>query len=335
MISVIIPVYKVEKYLDECVNSVINQTYKDLEIILVDDGSPDNCPTMCDQWALKDRRIKVVHKKNGGLSSARNAGLAASNGDYIGFVDSDDFINETMYEDLMRIMLLDNKNIVVSSPITRNVDGKLSSYVVGSFVYTDGKRMRIRDYMAKFLSLSIDATVWNKLFKRDFITTMFREGRNNEDFLFMYYNCKSLFNDDLYFAVTDKSHYYYRYTSSSICHQNKNSAKRLFFDELFNIKEVKDDLSSWNRNLMEQIICLEEGKLIYACDQILKYPILKQERPNDCKFVMSELTSIGILKKKRSVASIFKIFLFRYCPSIYLLISQIKKIVILNRNTLK
>lgn len=334
MISVIIPVYKVEKYLDECVKSIINQTYKDLEIILVDDGSPDNCPVICDQWALKDKRIRVIHKKNGGLSSARNAGLAVANGDYIGFVDSDDFINETMYEDLMRIMLLDKKNIVVSSPIIKNVDGKFTPYVVGTFVYMDCKRMQIRDYMAKFLSLSIDATVWNKLFKRDFITTMFREGRNNEDYLFMYYNCKSLFNDDLYFAVTDKPHYYYRETPTSICHQNKNSSNRLFFDELYNIKEVKDDLSNWNQNLMEKIIYFEEGKLIHACDQILKYPILKQERSTDCEFVMSELISIGILKKKRSVSSMTKIFIFRYCPSIYLLISKIKHLFTLCRNIL-
>ncbi len=332
MISVIIPVYKVEKYLDECVKSVVDQTYKDLEIILVDDGSPDNCPKICDEWASKDKRIKVVHKKNGGLSSARNAGLAIANGDYIGFVDSDDFINETMYEDLMQIMLSNKKNIVVSSPIIRNSDGKFSPYVVGSFVYKDGDSMLIKDYMEKFLSLAIDATVWNKLFRRDFIKTMFREGRNNEDYLFMYYNCKSLFNNDFYFAVTDTPHYYYRDTPTSICHQDKSSTKRLFFDELYNIKEVKNDLSGWNQNLMQQVICLEEGKLIHACDQILKYPNLKQKRPMDCKFVMSELISIGILKKGRSVSSMMKIFLFRYCPSIYLLIFKIRRFATFNKS---
>ena len=82
LISIIVPVYKVEKYLDKCVESIVEQTYKNLEIILVDDGSPDNCPAMCDEWAKKDSRIKVIHKKNGGLSSARNSGLDGCTGDY-------------------------------------------------------------------------------------------------------------------------------------------------------------------------------------------------------------------------------------------------------------
>ena len=89
-ISVIIPVYKVEKYLDKCIESVVNQTFTDLEIILIDDGSPDRCPEICEQWAKKDSRIVVIHKKNGGLSDARNAGLNIATGEFISFVDSDD-----------------------------------------------------------------------------------------------------------------------------------------------------------------------------------------------------------------------------------------------------
>lgn len=104
LISIIVPVYNVEKYLDRCLNSIVNQTYKNLEIILVDDGSPDNCPSMCDEWAEKDARIKVIHKNNGGLSSARNAGIELAVGDYIGFVDSDDWIEKDMYEYLYKLL---------------------------------------------------------------------------------------------------------------------------------------------------------------------------------------------------------------------------------------
>ena len=100
----IVPVYKVEKYLDRCVESIVNQTYRDFELILVDDGSPDNCPAMCDEWAQKDERIRVVHKKNGGLSSARNAGMDVMQGEYVCFVDSDDWIELDTLEVLMDLL---------------------------------------------------------------------------------------------------------------------------------------------------------------------------------------------------------------------------------------
>lgn len=98
LISVIVPVYKVEQYLNVCIGSIVNQTYRNLEIILVDDGSPDNCGLMCDIWAEKDYRIRVIHQKNGGAASARNTGLDLARGEYIGFVDSDDMIRPEMYE---------------------------------------------------------------------------------------------------------------------------------------------------------------------------------------------------------------------------------------------
>lgn len=102
LVSIIIPVYKVEKYLHRCVHSVVNQTYQNLEIILVDDGSPDNCPRLCDEWASRDPRIRVIHKANEGLSSARNSGLDICNGEYIGFVDSDDWVSADMVEVLLQ-----------------------------------------------------------------------------------------------------------------------------------------------------------------------------------------------------------------------------------------
>ena len=104
LISVIVPVYKVEPYLQECVDSILNQTFKDFELILVDDGSPDNCPAICDDYAKKDNRVIAIHKENGGLSSARNAGLdyvfAKSNSEYISFVDSDDYVDKIFLEKL-------------------------------------------------------------------------------------------------------------------------------------------------------------------------------------------------------------------------------------------
>lgn len=103
-LSIIIPVYRVEDTLDRCVESVLKQDYDDMEIILVDDGSPDNCPQKCDDWSRKDSRIRVIHKANGGLSDARNAGLDIAQGDYISFVDSDDFISLSTYGPLMNTL---------------------------------------------------------------------------------------------------------------------------------------------------------------------------------------------------------------------------------------
>lgn len=116
-ISVVVPVYNVEKYLDRCIDSIINQTYKNLEIILVDDGSKDCSGIMCDEYAKKDERIKVIHKANGGLSSARNAGLQVATGKYIGFVDSDDDIDYAMYEKMVRCAEKENVDFVMSDYI--------------------------------------------------------------------------------------------------------------------------------------------------------------------------------------------------------------------------
>ena len=127
LISVIVPVYKVEQYLRKCVDSIRSQTYNNLEILLVDDGSPDNCSALCDQLALEDDRIKVIHKVNGGLSSARNAGLAAMTGEYVGFVDSDDWIDPQMYETLLTQMLESGAKIGVGG-IAMEYPGRTQSW---------------------------------------------------------------------------------------------------------------------------------------------------------------------------------------------------------------
>lgn len=113
-LSIIVPVYNVEKYLDRCVSSIRNQIFSDWEMILVDDGSKDNCPAMCDIYSENDKRIKVIHKENGGLSSARNAGLKIAEGEYVGFVDSDDTIQEDMYSKMIEIIKKTNVDLVMT-----------------------------------------------------------------------------------------------------------------------------------------------------------------------------------------------------------------------------
>lgn len=125
LISVIIPVYKVEKTLRRCVDSVRSQSYRELDIILVDDGSPDRCGDICDELATEDSRIRVIHKENGGLSSARNAGLALVRGKYVGFVDSDDWIESRMYQELYERMVAGNAQISVCRLVSRTQDGRI------------------------------------------------------------------------------------------------------------------------------------------------------------------------------------------------------------------
>lgn len=123
LVSIVVPVYKVEKYLERCINSLVAQTLRDIEIILVNDGSPDTCPEICDAWKECDSRIKVVHKKNGGLSSARNAGFKIATGKYVGFVDSDDDIEQNMYERMYDIITKENVDFVMSDYIRVLEDG--------------------------------------------------------------------------------------------------------------------------------------------------------------------------------------------------------------------
>ena len=113
-VSIIVPVYKVEEYLESCVNSIIAQTYSNIEIILVDDGSPDKCPEICEALKKKDKRIKVIHKQNGGLSDARNFGVKAACGEYVLYVDSDDVIEADMVEHLVKLIHDNNADIALS-----------------------------------------------------------------------------------------------------------------------------------------------------------------------------------------------------------------------------
>ena len=176
-ISIIVPVYKVEQYLHKCVDSILAQTFTDFELILVDDGSPDNCGKICDEYATKDSRIKVIHKENGGLSDARNAGLDSAIGDYVGFVDSDDYIENDMYELLYDICINNNCEISSCSSI---IHFKNKTVVNGGHPITIHTKEEAMKTMLE--GKLYDEVVWVKLFKRDlFEDVRFPVGRIYED----------------------------------------------------------------------------------------------------------------------------------------------------------
>lgn len=183
-VSIIVPVYNVEQYLDRCIQSLVNQSLKDIEIILVDDGSPDNCPKMCDEYAQNDDRIKVIHKQNAGLGYARNSGLEIATGEYVAFVDSDDYVNTAMYETLYERAYITNADATFcgfNTEVTKDVwhesrevvkDEQWEGDSIKEFMYNmiaSGKGVR----KERLYQMS----VWHAIYKRDIIK------KNNISFL--------------------------------------------------------------------------------------------------------------------------------------------------------
>lgn len=200
MISVIIPVYKVEPYLRQCLDSVVNQTYRNLEIIIIDDGSPDNCGKICDEYARKDDRITVIHKENGGLSAAWNDGISASSGEWIAFVDSDDWIDDTYFEKLIAGASNAEKiDMVISGRYYEEIGNKTIEHVAFPepfFFQEESNRdtLQLKVFVATDKKRPHDriTSVWNMLYKASlikkkecFFDTELRAGLCN-DLLFNY-----------------------------------------------------------------------------------------------------------------------------------------------------
>ena len=165
LVTVVIPIYNVEQYLDRCIDSVVNQTYKNLEIILVDDGSPDNCPAMCDAWAQKDSRIKVVHKENGGLGYARNSGMEVATGKYIFFFDSDDSIELTLVEKCVNAAKEHNSELVIFGRNNVYDDGRVEPREIKvSDLYFEGEAVKteILPYLYTY-ELGFGVSAWGKM----------------------------------------------------------------------------------------------------------------------------------------------------------------------------
>lgn len=181
-VTVIVPVYNVEKYLEKCVESIINQTYQNLEIILIDDGSLDGSGRICDLFAKNDNRIKVIHKSNGGLSSARNIALDCCTGQYICFVDSDDYIEKNMIINLMKYIIDDDIDCV---QFGYNV---VKNDIIVTKMYNENQMIYPRSEILNtyFKTAKLNEIVWNKFYRADvFKKIRMIEGKNNEDYLVM------------------------------------------------------------------------------------------------------------------------------------------------------
>lgn len=246
-LSVIVPIYNVEEYLDECIKSIVNQTYKNLEIILVDDGSPDHCPELCDIWAEKDSRIKVIHKENGGVSSARNAGLDAAIGDFIAFVDSDDYLDFDMYEIMLTQMREHNADMAQCGIVRENADGSVE--VWDSF----DAPIVVMDNTQLLCSVGEAAGVLpvspcNKIFKAEVIDVIrYDESlKYAEDTLFNFSAARNINKA----VIQNVPRYHYVNNSGSASHQKFSSSR---FDE-HKVMDIIFDMAANDDNVLPYCI---------------------------------------------------------------------------------
>lgn len=227
-LSIIVPIYNVGPYLRRCVDSILAQTFSDYELILVDDGSPDDCPQICDLYALRDNRIRVIHKANGGLSDARNAGLDIAQGDYIGFVDSDDYIEPQMYQRLIEALELHDADMVACGILQERESGEITGQWPG---LTEDKVYGRQDFLDHFypdVRRDILPAAWNKVYKKHlFQTIRFPKGKIYEDAfvqLPLYDLCEKI-------VVCHEALYHYIYDRGGSIQNSNYSIRRLHLIE--------------------------------------------------------------------------------------------------------
>ena len=237
-LSIIVPIYNVEKYLSRCIDSILNQTFKDFELILVNDSSTDNCKEICEKYKRMDSRIIVANKKNGGVSSARNLGIDISKGDYIGFVDSDDFIDVHMYEILLNTINAYDSDIVICDYY------KVNEYDIKKYekMKSNNKDIKVEninniDAIERIITRDIKIVVaWNKIYKRSLFDNLrYKEGVICEDeFLAhrIFYKCNKV-------SIINQKLYYYIQRKGSIINSPFSSKD---FDKIYAIKDRVDFL---------------------------------------------------------------------------------------------
>lgn len=290
LISIIIPVYKVEKYIKRCLDSVVNQTYKNLEIILVDDGTPDNSGKICDEYAKKDKRIKIIHKENGGVSDARNKGIEQATGKYIGFVDSDDYIDVNMYEILKNTIEKENADIASCKYV------RFAEYVEFDSQKYDKKTIEYNqeEYMKKFFKIGTQECVyypWNKLYKKSIICSdQYPKGLTSEDVVGTY---KALLKAKKIVEI-NYPYYYYFYNKKSIT-GSKFSNKDL---DLIKIWDIVIKISNENNQKYLEYSKINRMRIDYTL--LMRMAIQLNYKEINEKYKKQYLQMLSDLKKNKS-----------------------------------
>lgn len=308
-ISVIVPVYRVEKYLPACIDSILNQTFTDFELILVDDGSPDRCPEICDETAKRDARVRAIHQANQGLSAARNAGIEAAHGAWLSFVDSDDFLApdflETLHDAAVRagadcalcgVQLTDEAGQKIGQPLS----------------VADGVRTgrSILETLCRAPEI-IYLVAWNKLYRRDvFQTLRYPVGMQNEDT----YLAAELFDTVQTVICVSKPMYFYRQRADSIMHTavtTRNLDKMWAFEHCFAYFEARG---------LEALMPDAEKKMFAKLTGVY-YRLPKEERQSDAVRQAKKAqwnAAMRLMKRgKLSARALARTLLFQALPGVY------------------
>lgn len=311
LISVIVPVYNVEKYLDRCIKSILNQSYINLEIILVDDGSKDKCSEICDKWEREDSRIIAIHKENGGLSDARNVGIDASHGTYLSFIDSDDYV----HKDFIKILY----------ELSKKYDSDISMCGVYETCEEEDtiKNLKEGNEEVKFAKSilskkdSLYCVAWNKLYKRKvFQNVRYPKGKIHEDVAVIY---KLLYFSNKV-AITDIKLYFYFNNPNSIMRCNYSKKHLDILDGLYDsyLFFIKNNEEEYAYNVLNEYI-----------DNILDQYKQCQVLGKDAKVIERNLlfkystTYKSVLSNvKMSIISKIKYVAYRFIPKLYLIVSK-------------
>lgn len=259
LITVIVPCYKVEKYLTCCIDSIINQTYQNLEILLVDDGSPDRCGVICDEYAIRDKRIKVIHKENGGLSDARNVAIDIAKGEFLTFIDSDDYVSSKHVEVLYRLIEKYHCQLSVSQwqEFRENSEGRVVDKKVLKEIVYDTPQKAVS---AMYYQMDFDNAVWGKMYHKSlFENIRFPKGIIYEDDYTVYrlmFSCKKV-------AYTNKITYYYLLRGDSI--EGETFSDKKLDSALTVLKSMEED--HWD--LISQVLPAYRSRYLSFCMHLL------------------------------------------------------------------
>lgn len=296
LISVIIPVYKVEDYLVRCVNSVIKQSYKNLEIILVNDGSPDRSGEICDEYTRIDDRIKVIHKENGGLSDARNAGIEIAKGDYLAFIDSDDWVNEDYFMKLYELIITTQSDIASCSYL--KTDGNEIPTYQEKKVYNFTSLEALEQLTNQFYSQLVVA--WGKIYRANiFEDIRYPYGKIHEDEFVIHHLISKTDN----IVLTNEQLYYYYQRADSIIGSGFNIVGRL------NIAQALEDRAQ----LMENLGLIRSRDSVYQTlfiiyRQIIEYDDIGKEKYYCKSEFLKKYNELRLKLRKGNISLKYKFF---------------------------